>query len=271
MAIIIRQCALCEYTGSSNKMLIHVKENHNLNSDQYLWKYVYKHNGEPICKICGSPIHYNEWAKDKTFCSYNCAATYNTKQKWKNSSYREMMSENMKRRWITNRDELVNKSRTYKHGLSHSRLDRILNGMIMRCHNPNRKEYKNYGGRGITVCDEWRTNRQSFYEWALNNGYSDVLTINRIDNNKGYCPENCKWVTMEVQRRNKRTNVLLTLNGKTKIMADFAREYGLNPDTVQRRLKLGWSTEKALLTPVIKRKIEPTVDIYERDCKGGKE
>lgn len=90
------------------------------------------------------------------------------------------------------------------HGLSHHRLYIIWANMKQRCNNPNAHEYENYGGRGITVCKEWETDFVSFYNWATNNGYDDNLTIDRINNEKGYSPDNCRWATKEQQYANMR-------------------------------------------------------------------
>jgi hypothetical protein len=91
-----------------------------------------------------------------------------------------------------------------KHGMRNHKLYGVIYGMIKRCTNPNNKDFPLYGGRGIKVCEEWTNDRVSFFNWALANGYEAGLTIDRIDNNRGYEPSNCRWVTMKVQNRNKR-------------------------------------------------------------------
>ena len=135
------------------------------------------------------------------------------------------------------------------HCKRNTRLYRIYAHMKERCSNENNKNYERYGGRGITVCDEWLQNFQAFYDWAMANGYKDSLTIDRIDNDKGYSPENCRWVTMKEQSNNKSCNIIITFNGKTQTLKQWADELGMNYTRLYQRIYVrGWSIEKAFKT-----------------------
>ena len=138
----------------------------------------------------------------------------------------------------------------YRHGLAHTRIDNIYKSMVDRCNNPNCRIYYKYGGRGIKVCEEWRTNKTSFFEWAFTNGYSEELTLDRADNSKGYSPENCRWVSYKVQANNTRANRLITAFGETKTMSEWAGETGIKSATIWARLKRGWSAEMTLTMPI---------------------
>lgn len=137
---------------------------------------------------------------------------------------------------------------TSSHKMTGTRLYRTWHHMRERCFNRNTKGFKNYGGRGITVCNEWLI-FENFRDWAFNNGYSDNLTIERINVDGDYCPNNCKWIPMESQAKNKRTNHFFTINGDTKTMTDWAYVYGIKPTTVFCRLYHGWDELSALTRP----------------------
>lgn len=133
-----------------------------------------------------------------------------------------------------------------------SRLYRIWRAMYFRCHQPSHPAYARYHGRGIAVCDEWRTDYPAFMAWALAHGYNDRLTIDRRDNDLGYFPENCHWINSRQQNLNKRNSLApLTIFGDTKLPADWA----LDPRCVVRanvfysRLNIGWDPGEALITP----------------------
>lgn len=145
----------------------------------------------------------------------------------------------------------------YKHGLSDSRLFNIYYKMIERCYKPSVSTYKNYGAKEIMVCDEWRNDFIAFAVWSLQNGYSDDLSIDRIDNNKGYSPDNCRWVSMKEQQNNRTNNRWLSYNGETHTMSQWADITGISEATIYARLKLGWNIEKTLTQKVqIQKKIK---------------
>jgi hypothetical protein len=118
------------------------------------------------------------------------------------------------------------------------RLHRIWRGMCTRSPITSPEVLAIYRGPG-TRAPEWRS-FSAFEKWAIENGYADNLTIDRIDNHTGYFPENCRWATIEQQANNKTTNVCLTVEGKTLTLSQAAREYGLSASTIRRRLRAGW-------------------------------
>lgn len=138
-----------------------------------------------------------------------------------------------------------------KHGGKGTRLYKIWKSMRERCSTPSQNRYKNYGGRGIKVCEEW-DDFNVFREWALSHGYSDELTVDRIDVNGNYEPLNCRWITPKEQANNKTNNRYITFNGITKTMTQWAEEKGMKASTLWARLDNGWSIERALNTPIIK-------------------
>lgn len=143
--------------------------------------------------------------------------------------------------------KILTKSRI-KHGLYKSRIYNIYICMKERCYNANATSYQNYGGRGIMVCDEWLGEKgfQNFYVWSMSNGYKDSLSIDRIDVNGNYSPQNCKWSTSIEQNNNTRRNNNITLNGETHTISEWSRIKGLSRNTIVARLRRGWSIEDSL-------------------------
>ena len=138
--------------------------------------------------------------------------------------------------------------RSTTHGESRTKLYHVWQGMKSRCNNPNYHQYYLYGGRGISVCDEWM-DYINFKEWAINNGYKPGLTIDRIDTDGNYCPENCRWVTQKEQQNNKRTNRTITYNGETHSLMEWCELLQLNYERVSSRLDYGWTFEDAISLP----------------------
>lgn len=139
------------------------------------------------------------------------------------------------------------KTANKKHGLRRSRLYTTWTNMKQRCYNSNHEAYPNYGGRGIAVCSEWKDDFQAFYDWAINNGYADTLTIDRIDVNGNYEPNNCRFTTYKQQDRNKRSNIYFTYKGETHCLSEWCEIQGLERNTVWMRInKYKYPIEKAL-------------------------
>ena len=137
-----------------------------------------------------------------------------------------------------------------------ARLYKIYAGMKQRCTNPNYVRSKDYLGRGIEICSEWLESYKCFEKWAMNNGYADNLSIDRIDNNGNYCPENCKWITRLEQCKNKRDTLWVEYHGERVRLQDLAETAAVSYDTVHDRIyKRGWDVERALTTPSDKYRV----------------
>lgn len=135
------------------------------------------------------------------------------------------------------------------HGMARTRLYHEWIGMKQRCNDPNYHGYDDYGGRGITICEEWRESFETFRDWALANGYRDDLTIERKNVNGHYCPGNCKWATAEEQANNRRNNRKITYMGETHTIAQWAEITGLSYSAIRGRLMRGWPVERILTEP----------------------
>lgn len=167
-------------------------------------------------------------------------------------------------------------SPNYKHGMSRTRIFNVYRDMINRCYNHNDVSYIHYGARGVTVCDEWLGDKgvKEFCEWSYKNGYDEnaprgQCTLDRIDHNGDYRPENCRWVSMSVQANNKRNNNYHTIDGVTKTLSEWCREYGnVCVQSVRRRIENGMDIKTALTKPMQKKVSEMTEEeLAERKRK----
>ena len=161
----------------------------------------------------------------------------------------------------------MNKERAFTDKYPHyKRIKSIYDGMRKRCYNINKDNYDSYGGRGISICKEWLDNFMVFYNWATNNGYQDNLTIDRINNDGNYEPENCRWATQEMQDYNRRTTIYLTIDGESKTVLEWEKISGLSWSVLwQRYNKSGYRTKEEMfkklkvVTKIIHNGIEKTL------------
>lgn len=149
------------------------------------------------------------------------------------------------------------KEKITKHNMCKTKLYIAWDAMKQRCYNKNNKRYKHYGGRGIKICDEWLDKENgfiNFYNWSMQNEYADNLTIDRIDVNGNYEPDNCRWITNKEQQSNKTNNHFITYNNETHTITEWGKIYNINEGTICSRLQNGWNVERALTTPPRKKK-----------------
>ena len=138
---------------------------------------------------------------------------------------------------IKKEQDKINLTANHKHKMSGTRIYETWQDMKRRCYNKQNARYDRYGGRGITVCDEWLNNFQSFYDWAISNGYSDDLTIDRIDNDGNYEPSNCRWSTAKEQSNNRGSNINITIGNATKSLMCWCEIFNVDYKKVYARYK----------------------------------
>lgn len=140
------------------------------------------------------------------------------------------------------------------HGLKGTREYNLYMGIKQRCYNKNNSSYRYYGAKGVKLCDDWLNSVEKFYNWLHLNGYDNaapfgVYTVDRIDNNGDYSPDNCRLVNMKTQCYNRSTNNIITYNGETKTISEFSKQYGLNINTLKKRIKNWGICDKTFLYP----------------------
>jgi len=140
--------------------------------------------------------------------------------------------------------------RNTKHGLVTHPLFPIWQGIRKRCYDIKNSSYPDYGGRGITVCDEWNFDFLPFYNWAISNEWQQGIEIDRKKNDGNYEPFNCRFVTSKVNANNKRNNIVITIEGETKTAAEWGEKVGIRGATIRKRIKDGWDDRLAVTTPL---------------------
>lgn len=172
--------------------------------------------------------------KSKWLCKCDCGTV------------KAMSGEGLRKKGVQSCGCLCKERHPVKHGDSYTRLYKRYKGMLSRCNNPNNVGWKNYGGRGIYVCEEWANDYETFKSWALTNGYSPELTIDRIDNDGPYSPDNCRFVTKKEQACNRRDSRPISIGGVEKVAKDWVAESTVSYDGILSRLERGWSPEEAV-------------------------
>lgn len=164
-------------------------------------------------------------------------------------NFKEVSSNNLRNGSTKSCGCLKEEGNNLKHGKCHDRIYDIYKAMIIRCEKEYSSGYKYYGERGISVCQEWKDSFQAFYDWSINNGYKENLTIDRIDTNGNYCPENCRWISMKEQNYNRRTSHKFEIDGVIYGMRELSSKIGISEQLIQSRLDHGWTLDEILNTP----------------------
>lgn len=133
------------------------------------------------------------------------------------------------------------------HGLSNTKLHGVWSGMLQRCYYDKHIDHEWYQAKGIEVCSEWRHDFSAFYEWAIHNGYKEGLSLDRIDNDKGYSPHNCRWVTPKDQANNRSTNIIVEYHGRSQTLKQWAEELGINYLRLYHRYRRGVPFQDAII------------------------
>jgi hypothetical protein len=160
---------------------------------------------------------------------------------------------------IKKEQDRINLTANHSHKMSKTRIYREWQGMKTRCYNKNNKRYNNYGGRGITVCDEWMNNFDNFFKWSLDNNYSDDLTIDRKNNDGNYEPSNCRWVNNKIQCNNRNSNIVIEHNDEKLTLTELSEKKGLSIRMMHARYVRGDRGKRLLRDPYADRKTQKGV------------
>lgn len=245
-------------------------------SEEYYDRKVEEHNKKMLSKIVNTTYPTNPKFKDLSGCTYiylyvdhyigedshkdkyyfckcKCGRDYICRAGWLQCGSSKSCG-CYNREFQRNRITEYNKIEKVKHNGHGTRLYNAWVAMRQRCFNPNHAAFSYYGGRGITVCEEWNNldnGFEKFKEWSLNNGYNDKLSIDRIDNDWNYCPDNCRWVSMKVQSNNNSNNRLIQIDRWVFPISIWSEILKINKGTIENRLNLGWREIDAVLVPTL--------------------
>lgn len=136
------------------------------------------------------------------------------------------------------------------HQLSKTPIYKVWKNMKRRCYSKTNKRYANYGGKGVVICEAWLNDFRAFYDWAMANGYRRDLSIDRIDVNGNYCPENCRWATAKEQANNTTRNHYITYKGEINTAKQWSEKLNMTYATFQHRIQRGWTMERIANTPI---------------------